>query len=206
MLNKNLIEVKNQKPFIIEMMYAFPQNISGLPVYEQVGFGNRAFLHKDMWEKLQRLIPLLEKNNLRLKIKDAYRPPLAHMLLLKAVPVPGLFAVSPEASQHCHGTAVDVILCDENGNELEFQSPVDCYTPYFAKELKQGRDEEYKEFLKSACHGYAAISPAAKKNKEQLRQMMESVGLEVLPHEWWHYNLPGGKGEAYPLIDFQEKE
>ena len=32
---------------------------------------------------------------------------------------------------------------------------------------------------------------------EYLKQLMLNIGLEPIPHEWWHYNLPGGN--TYPM-------
>ena len=53
MIDPNLAEVKGDC-FIIDMMYARSQNMVGQPVYEQIGFGNRAYLHRDMWNILQK--------------------------------------------------------------------------------------------------------------------------------------------------------
>lgn len=198
----NLIEIENKHPIIIDMVYAKAENISGKAVYCEIGFGNKAYVHKDMWACIKKLYPILQEKKLCLKITDAYRPPSAHRKLLQAVPLEGLFAISPEASQHCHGTAIDVILCNQEGDELEFQSPIDCYTPYYAKELQCGRDKEYKEFLQTARHDYNKASSSSIANRKLLKELMESIGLETIPHEWWHYNLPNGKSNKYPVIDF----
>lgn len=38
--------------FIVDMMYARKNNITGRAVYEEIGFGNRAFVHKKVAENL----------------------------------------------------------------------------------------------------------------------------------------------------------
>lgn len=53
MTNPNLIEI-NDPHFIVELMYAGTNhNMTGQPVYQQIGFGNKAFVHKDLWDKLK---------------------------------------------------------------------------------------------------------------------------------------------------------
>ena len=205
MLSPNLIKIDNRTPFIVDMMYATSKNISGCAVYKEIGFGSDAYIHIDLWQRLEKLIPVLQQKGLLLKIRDAYRPVEAHERLLQLVPIEGLFAVSPEKSQHCRGTAIDVILCTTDGKELEFQSPIDCYTPYYASELAKGRDKEYKQFLQTARHDYNETSAIAVNNRKLLREMMEGAGLQIIPHEWWHYNLPNGNTDKYPAIFFNKE-
>ncbi len=188
--------------FIIDMMYANTQNnMTGQPVYEQIGLGNHAFIHKDMWEVLKKVIPWLQKNNLKMKICDAARPVIAHKKFLELIPIQGYFAADPNKSQHCHGTAIDVCLCTPNGEELPYPTKVDAYTPEIAEEIQQGKTDKLKNYLPCARHDYYADNLETEiKNREQLKQLMESIGLVSIPHEWWHYNLPNGKD--YPLFEF----
>lgn len=202
MIDKNLIEISGD-PFIIEMMYARKENMVGQDVYQQIGFGNKAYVHKDMWACLQKLIPWLKEHKLKMKICDAYRPPLAHKKLKEIIPQPGFFASAPERSQHCHGTAVDVILTDENGNELCYPTKVDAYRPDFAKEVQSGNFKDFFEYLKKARHDYEDASiPKEIANRRELKNLMESIGLVAISNEWWHYDLPNGISENYPIIEF----
>lgn len=203
MINENLVEIDNPY-FIVDLMYAgTTHNITGYPAYVEIGLWNHAFVHKNLWERLQKLIPWLIKHKMKLKIFDAYRPPLAHIKLQKIVPQPGLFADSPEESPHCHGTAVDVALTDENGKELIYPTEVDAYTPQYAKEIAQGKFENFVKNLKKASHNYQSTKDIkAIENRDNLRQLMESIGLEALPHEWWHYELPEGRTKKYPMIEY----
>ena len=201
-MNPNLIEIKPDEYFIIDMMYAsLKNNMTGIDVYNEIGLGNKAFVHKDLWGKLQKVIPYLKLNNLKMKICDAKRPPLAHKRMKEIIPQPGFFASSPERSQHCHGTAIDVCLCDENGNELEYPTKVDAFDIKYAKQVQHGDLTPFFEYLKCARHDYMDGTTTALKNREDLRLLMESVGLKSISNEWWHYDLPNGCSDDYPMIE-----
>ncbi len=200
-MENNLIEIKGDD-FIIDVMYARPDNMSGCAVYQDIGFGNRALLHKNAWECLQKVIPILRQHHLKMKICDAYRPPLAHRKLLDIIPQEGFFARSPELSQHCHGTAIDVVLTDGNGQELEYPTAVDGYTKEFAQEVQRGNYEAFFKHLQKARHDFAEASKQALQNRKFLCDLMTEAGFQPLIHEWWHYNLPNGKDADHPMIEW----
>ncbi|MFR8205407.1 MAG: M15 family metallopeptidase [Alphaproteobacteria bacterium] len=55
--------------------------------------------------------------------------------------------------------------------------------------------------MKKARHDYEdADNSTAIANRRLLKETMESIGLKALPHEWWHYELPDGRTEKYPMI------
>lgn len=202
-LNNNLVEIQQER-FICELMYAgLDHNMTGRAIYEEIGFGNHAYVHPDLWEKLQKLIPWLEEKQLKMKIFDAYRPPMAHRKLREVIPQPGFFAADAAISPHCRATAVDVCLCDENGKELSYPTLVDAYDPDYAKQVQKGESAAFFEYLKKARHDYVDEQvPEQIHNRQELKALMESVGLKALPHEWWHYELPEGRTEAYPMLEF----
>ncbi len=185
--------------FIIDMMYARADNMSGVPVYEMCGLGNRAYLHKDAYAALLTLVPVLEKMRCKLRICDAYRPAEAHKMLCKSVPVPGFFKADYQTSNHCHGTAVDVCLTDEKGQNLLFPTEVDAYDPVLQREVAQGYFDGFLQHLQKAGHDYQGALPEAICHREQLKSLMETHGFESIAHEWWHYNLKGWQN--YPVID-----
>ena len=202
-MSKNLIEIKSDDYFIIDMMYAsLKNNMTGVAVYEEIGFGNHAFVHKDLWQKLKQVIPYLKTNNLKMKICDAYRPPIAHQRLREVIPQPGFFASSPERSQHCHATAIDVCLCYKDGKELKYPTLVDAYDAKYAAQVQSGNIEPFFEYLKKARHDYDETDKEAITNREELLRLMEGIGLERCRHEWWHYDLPNGTSENYPMIEY----
>lgn len=204
MLDENLVEISGES-FVVDMMYARTDNMTMRAVYEEIGFGNKAYIHKDVWKMLQKLIPVLNERHLKLKICDAYRPPFAHKTLKEIVPLPGFFASIPQNSLHCHGTAIDVVLIDESNQELPFPTKVDAYELEYAKQIKDGDDSKFNEHLQKARQDYQNPDMAEEiANREMLKQMMTAVGLQTISSEWWHYELPDGKSEAYPILEWQK--
>lgn len=193
--------------FIVDMMYARENNMVGRAAYVETGWGNLAVVHQDLWERLQKIIPTLKNNGLKMKICDAYRPPKAHDLMKTLIPMDGFFAANAARSQHCHATAVDVCLCDENGNELLYPTPVDAYHLQFAREVARGEDSNFKKYLVKARHDFnEGIPSEALANREFLRKLMENAGFESIVHEWWHYDLPNGRSDKYPMIDLKPED
>ena len=186
--------------FVVRLMYAGMQNMSGRAVYQETGWGNVAVVHRDLFVALQKTVPILEKHNLYMLIFDAYRLPVAHNMLVQAVPF-GLFAPEPKLSAHCHATAVDVCLADENLQPLKYPTPVDNYTPQNAAAVRFGHIAPFERDMLKARHDYQDAAPKEKSNRLFLKKLMEGIGLESLDSEWWHYSLPDGLlEEKYPLI------
>lgn len=192
----------NDEHFIIDMMYARSNNILSRPVYEEVGYGNLAMVHSDTRDALLLLVPELEKLKCKMRICDAYRPPIAHQKCIEAIHINGFFAANYERSNHCHATAVDVCLTDLSGNNLVYPTEIDAYDEDFAQEIIKGRFDEFQKHLVKARHDYMGASDEAIKNREFLKQLMETHGFESIPHEWWHYNLKGWQN--YPVVEWKK--
>lgn len=197
-MNNNLVLVDNPY-FIVDMMYATPDNMSGKAVYMSFPQQNKAYLHNDAYQALLSVIPELAKHHYRMRIRDAYRLPQAHQALFEAVPIQGFFKADYTTSNHCHGTAVDVCLTDENGNNLAFPTEVDAYTKEFQLQVADGKFDDFQKHLQKARHDYMEADSKALENRAFLKNLMESHGFESIPHEWWHYNLKGWQN--YPVID-----
>ena len=151
-------------------------------------------------------VPYLEQTGRRLKIYDAFRPVAAHRLLFAAIPQDGFFIPEASRSPHCRGTAVDVALLDADGVELPYPTLVDAYDENFAKDVQAGNLQGFFRYLQKASLDYQDDQiPEAIRNRDELYSLMQSVGLVPAPrrHEWWHYELPDGRTEKYPLIDFK---
>jgi len=188
--------------FIIDMMYARTNNMVGCAVYKEIGYGNVAYMHKDMLSTLLKIVPFLEKNKLKMRICDAYRPPIAHQKLLEIIPryKAKFFAQTPEKSNHCHGTAIDVCLTDIDGNNLLYPTEIDAYEKRFQEQVSKDLFTEFDRHLQKARHDYMEALPEAIANREQLKRLMENIGFESITHEWWHYNLRNW--QSYPLIEW----
>lgn len=200
-MKENLVQLSDLH-FIVDMMYARTNNMVGRAIYEEIGYGNVAYIHKDVVCALLKLVPFLEENSLKMRICDAYRPPIAHQKLLEIIPrsKAKFFAETPEKSNHCHGTAVDVCLADINGNNLPYPTEIDAYEKHFQEYVCKGKFEEFDLHLQKARHDYTEASPEAIRNREQLKFLMKNVGFEAITHEWWHYNLKGWQN--YPVIEW----
>lgn len=199
----NLIEIKNDDTFIIDMMYAREDNILGYNVYSESGMGNHCIVHKDVWKLLQKVAPVLKQHNLKMKICDAYRHPQAHLDCIKQIPMDGFFAKEPSRSQHCRAAAIDIILTDNNGVELKFPCKVDAYEKKFVKQLKDGNTEEFFEHLKKASYNFSEPGYEEEiKNRDFMKQIMSNAGFFPLIHEWWHFNLqPREETPKYPVVE-----
>ena len=188
--------------FIIDMMYARTDNMIGYAIYKEIGYGNKAYMHKDVKEALLQILPFLQENNLKMRICDAYRPPLAHQKLLEIIPrsKANFFAETPELSNHCHGTAVDVCLTDISGNNLIYPTEIDAYEKRFQEQIRDGYFEAFQHHLQKARHDYSEAPKEAITNRQELKKIMEKVGFESVSHEWWHYNIKNWQN--YPVIEW----
>jgi len=197
----NFAEISGDR-FIIDMMYAKSDNIIMHPVYLEVGFGNQAIAHVDAVIRLHDLAHELSLLNLKMRICDAYRPPVAHQRILQLIKVDGLFASKPENSMHCYGTAIDCCLTDEKGRDLKFPTEVDAYEKKYARQLARGDSADFNKHFAKARHDFMDTKYAeAINNRELLKRLMTSVGFETISHEWWHYQLPGGNTD-YPFVEW----
>lgn len=138
-------------------MHERTNNMVGCAVYKEIGYGNIAYMHKDMLSTLLKIVPFLEKNKLKMRICDAYRPPIAHQKLLEIIPryKAKFFAQTPEKSNHCHGTALDVCLTDINGNNLLYPTEIDAYEKRFQEQITKGIFVEFQQ----RKLGYTIIQP-----------------------------------------------
>ncbi|MBP5352418.1 MAG: hypothetical protein J6Y91_01460 [Alphaproteobacteria bacterium] len=196
---ENLVQLQDQH-FIADLMYARRNNMLGAPVYREIGFGNTLLMHPKVAEALMSLVPILEKNGLKMRICDAYRPPLAHQRMVEIIPIKGFFKSDYRESNHCHGTAIDVCLTDLNGKNLRYPCQVDAYAPRFQKQVANGDFNAFQQHLAKARHDFTHARPEAVANREFLKQLMESHGFESIPHEWWHYNIQGW--QQYPVVEW----
>ncbi|GAA0966304.1 M15 family metallopeptidase [Acrocarpospora macrocephala] len=76
----------------------------------------------------------------------------------------------PEVAPHVAGAAVDLTLCDTDGNELWLGTEVN------------DTDTE-------ACHTDSVAIPAeARRHRRVLSEALTAVGLVNYPTEWWHWS------------------
>lgn len=147
------------------------------------------YLRKTVCEKIYSLAKKLEKDNLRIKLYDAYRsleeqeeswkkrleqtkkehPDLSQDDIERLTK---LKVANPTDSKnvggHQTGGAIDISLTDLNGTEL------DMGTKY----------EEYNEKTKTYSKN---INEESTKNRKMLLKNMKELGFVNFPAEWWHF-------------------
>lgn len=152
------------------------------------------FLRKTVAEKLKRATELLP-NNIYFKINEAYRSlnkqkdlwnkefskldnSLSEEEKIKITGKKVAFPFGSNVGGHQTGGAIDITLCDCNGNELNLG------TKYL----------EFNEMTKSFSQ---QISEEAKCNRELLFSIMKKVGFNNYPMEWWHFSYGDQMWAAY---------
>lgn len=201
-MKNNLVELIDPH-FITDMMYARSNNMVGRAIYTEIGYGNKAYMHEDVKNALLKTVPFLEKNKLKMRICDAYRPPVAHQKFLEIIPrtQAAFFAETPAKSNHCHGTAVDVCLTDINGHNLLYPTEIDAYEKHFQEQVCQGYFDDFQVHLQKARHDFMGASAKAISNRETLKKLMIQSGFEPISSEWWHYNIKDWQN--YPVIEWE---
>jgi D-alanyl-D-alanine dipeptidase len=162
---------------IVDLRYATADNFLKRPLYPA---GARCLLLRSTVERLVHAAELLRAKGFRVKVYDCYRPLSVQWEMWKVMPQPGYVADPRKGSNHNRGAAVDLTLSTSTGAEVEMPTPFDTFGP-------------------AAHHDYAHVSAAARKNREALRQAMETAGFKPNRMEWWHYDLPGA--EQRPVLD-----
>lgn len=172
----SLVEIAGPDyPVLIDMRYASPANITGLPIYKRAG----CFLNPEAATLLRRAIALAAQMELRLKVFDAFRPTEAAWALWNHNPDPNFLADPRKGSPHSRGAAVDVTLVDAQGRDLDMGTDFDAFTPL-------------------AFHGNLDITPSQQRNRALLLGIMTAAGWDFYRNEWWHYQL--FQPRRYPLL------
>lgn len=195
---KHFVEVKKLIPDLIEeIRYNSDHNFVGRRIagYEE----SVALLTKECAEALKKVADELREEGYRLKIYDAYRPDDAVQDFRKWVgnmkdqkmkdefypdiEKSELFKAGyiSSRSKHCHGSTIDMTLCDQKGNELDMGGHFDFFSETSHSDHTESLTEEQQE------------------NRKLLREAMERNGFKIANTEWWHFSLIE---EPYPKENF----
>ncbi len=168
----NLVEITAEKHgVIIDLRYASNNNVCGHKMYS-FPF---CYLHLDAEKSLNKAVLLASNIGLKIKIWDSFRPLEVQKYMFDKFPsndINGGFVSNPDggAIPHCRGVAIDLTLCDFDGQELEMGT-------------------DFDEFSDLAFHNSNKISKAAQKNRLILAGIMSIAGFDFYKNEWWHYQL-----------------
>jgi len=182
---QNLVEITQSKNgVIIDLRYASKNNVCGHELYSYPF----CYLHPDAEKALKKAVEIAKAINLKIKIWDCFRPLEVQKYMFNKFPSDGAsggFVSNPEGGviPHCRGVAIDLTLCNLDGNELEMGT-------------------DFDEFSSLAFHGCREISIEAQKNRLTLAGIMALAGFDFYQNEWWHYQLFNARQyEVVSLVD-----
>jgi D-alanyl-D-alanine dipeptidase len=165
---EELVDIKQVDPTIlVELRYAGSNNIACRPLYPP---DMPALVRPSVAQRLIKAQAYLQQSHYRLKIWDAYRPPVAQAQLWQLFRN-ALFVADPadgRGALHTWGVAVDATLVDDKGNELTMPTDFDAFTP-------------------AASIHYKGNDPQVALHLRILQAAMKRAGFYGLRTEWWHF-------------------
>jgi zinc D-Ala-D-Ala dipeptidase len=162
---------------VFDLRYATADNFTHQAVYPAAV----CLLRRSTAEKLAAVETQLEKQNLRLKIFDCYRPLSVQRRFWSLVPDERYVADPAKGSRHNRGAAVDLTLVRADDNA----------------ELDMGTG--FDNFTERAHRSYRNFPPAVLQHRDQLETAMQAHGFIGLPTEWWHFD--DTDWQRYPVSD-----
>ncbi len=168
----NLVRLLDlDKEFIIDLVYATPNNFTGHVVYDS----SECYIDIDTAKRLIIAKDLAKKDGFRMKVWDAFRPVSAQQRFWDLLPDNNYVAYPPDMetitefkNSHMNGQSVDVTLTDQSGEELSMPSCFDDFT----QKVRLDCPETSGETLQNAIY---------------LRDIMMQAGFTPYSGEWWHF-------------------
>lgn len=160
---------------LIDLKYATTDNFVEEKMYEC----GRCFVRPAVGQALRDVQNELQKQGLRLKFFDCYRPRPIQWKLWEKVPDPRYVADPRKGSMHNRGAAVDITLVDAEGKELDMGTGFDFFGP-------------------QAYHNFTDLPPEVLNNRRLLKKTMEQHQFRPTSTEWWHYSY---RPQSYPISD-----
>jgi zinc D-Ala-D-Ala dipeptidase len=172
-----LVEITPQKLDVdLDLRYAGSKNFLARKLYHKL----ICYLHPKAAQALENASQIARSQGYRLSIYDAFRPQEVQRRLWQHIGDARYIANPDEGgSMHSRGVAVDLSLVTLQGTPLDMGCEFDDFTP-------------------KAAHNAAGLCPKIVHNRLILAGIMASCGWQLLPEEWWHYELPNAG--AYPLL------
>lgn len=185
---QNFVELKTLIPDVIEdIRYCTEHNFVGTVIsgYKEPV----ALTTRQCGDSLKVVADLLRQKGYRLKIYDAYRPDdavqhfrrwagaLADQKMKEEfypeIDKAELFKMGfiSSRSKHCHGSTVDLTLCDIDGEEIDMGGAFDFFSL-----------SSHSDFIDS-------LTNLQRDNRALLREAMEKHGFKIATTEWWHFSL-----------------
>lgn len=160
----------------VDIRYATADNF----VHEVLYPCGRCILRIEVGHALRKVHESIQKQGMRIKVLDCYRPRPVQQKLWNIVPDARYVTPPSKGSMHNRGAAVDLTLLDSLGNQLDMGTAYD----FFGKE---------------AYHTFKDLPPDVVQRRTLLRDEMAQQGFKHIRTEWWHYSY---QDKSYELADF----
>lgn len=168
-INK-LVKITENDNVIIDVPYARNDNFCETKLYSHPFI----YCHEDTYQSLKILVENLNKENLKLKIFDGFRPYKVQAFMAEKFPnfVDGGYVSHPieGIATHVRGIALDITLI-KNDNQIDMGTKFD-------------------EMSSRAHYETEGLNAEQISNRKLLRDHMIKAGFEPYENEWWHFNLP----------------
>ena len=172
-----LVDMHRRNPrIVLEMRYAGRDNFTHQALYDRA----ECWLNAVAAARLDAVEQDLERQGLRLKVWDCYRPLSVQRKFWALVPDERYVADPSKGSRHNRGAAVDLTLVRTDGTELAMPTPHDDFS------IRAHRD-------------FMDLPPALLANRGLLERVMLKHGFVPFPTEWWHFDSEGW--ESFPVLD-----
>lgn len=182
--DKKMADIKTLIPDIIfDLRYATVNNFMKKKLYPPI---QTTYIRYAAAKSLQQVQIELNKQNLGLKIFDAYRPYSVTEKMWETIKDERYVANPQNGSGHNRGIAIDLTIINLKTKE----------------ELPMGTG--YDNFSDTAHQTFIALPKQILNNRTLLRSLMEKNGFKALDTEWWHYSLPNAKD--YELLNLSFKK
>lgn len=158
---------------LIDVRYASTNNFMKQKIYDC----GRCFLRPEVARAVVAAQRNLKSKNLGIKLFDCYRPKSMQQKLWNMKPDARYVTPPSKGSMHSRGSAIDLTLVNEKGEELDMGTPYD----FFGKEAHQTNTNLPKDVLN---------------NRRILRETLAKHGFRHIRTEWWHYSYVK---RQYPL-------
>lgn len=162
----------------VDLKYATTDNFTKSVLYDGL---ERAYLHPEAAAKLVKAQAILNdiSPELSLLVYDAARPVSVQRKMydkVKNTPLHAYVANPDRTGLHNYGMAVDLTICNKQGNPLDMGTPFD----FFGRAAGINMEAELVKEGK--------LTPAQVNNRKLLRKVMTEAGFLTIRGEWWHFN------------------
>ena len=192
MERQGMVNIRSVDPSIhVSLMYSRPDNFCGVILYDDL---KEAYLHPLAAKALAKAQARLKEKrpDLSLKVYDAARPMSIQQKMWNRVKgtSKNIYVSNPAngGGLHNYGLAVDITLCNLNGDSIPMGTLVDHMS------ILSHIDIEEQLVAKGR------ITREAQRNRQLLREVMQYAGYKSLRTEWWHFNF---KSRAEARKNFQ---